>query len=174
MLGVPRAALQCVALADSTTDSFYTRHLLHPFTHFFAGNLLHQTTFAPETLYEGSLLHQVFYTRHLLPPKAFCTKCILHETHSTPNTFNTRHLLYQAFLEPRTLPSGAMLSWEQFGTQLAQCIRHDYFWHLQIFLLLLAINLYLIESVSSLRLHVCVHYLFWNGLHWRSGYSWAW
>ena len=109
MLGVPRAALQCVALADSTTDSFYTRHLLHPFTHFFAGNLLHQTTFAPETLYEGSLLHQVFYTRHLLPPKAFCTKCIgnafytrhiLHQIPLTPGTFYTRHFLNHAPYPP--------------------------------------------------------------------------
>ena len=63
---------------------------------FFASQLLHQTTFTPDT----------FYTRHLYHP--FCqtplyNKRLLHHTTFTPNSLGTRQLLHQGPFTPDTV-----------------------------------------------------------------------
>ena len=78
----------------SSSDTFYTRHLLHQTTFslntFYNRHLLHQTPFTPDTFYSRHI-----FTRHLLHQTPFTTTHLLHQTPFTPDTFYTRHLLHQ-------------------------------------------------------------------------------
>ena len=78
-------ASQLLHQATFTPDTFYTRHLYHPFcqTPLYNKRLLHQTPLAPDNFYTRDLLHQTPFTPETFTPETFFT---LHWTPFTPQT----------------------------------------------------------------------------------------